>query len=544
MEIDFKKKLEALFKDKQFERIKFEIEALEDNEKNDPFFYNILGIIETVNKNNQKAKEYFNLALKFDKNYIYSLINLAKLTYEDKNFIHTITLLKEYNTKNPGNDKIISNLADLTFSAGIIEETINYHKILINRGNYETKDLAALIFLLNYSNNYSNDEYKKYCKKFDQILLKNKIKYPLVPNNHDKFKIGFLSYDLKQHSVGFFLKDFINQLKLQKFKPIAFNLNKEKKDDNFINELKETFFEWHDVYNLNDKEISDLIFSKKIYYLFDLGGYSTGNRLQVYKNKPAPIQVSWLGYCNDTYIDEIDHIIVDDNVILNDFEESQSKLIYMPDIWNTISKLDNIQVKELPFTKNKTFNFGCFNNFLKISDDTISLWEEILFKFENSNLILKNSVSADRNFKEYLIGKFKKEIDPQRIKILNYEKDKKKHLEQYNNIDLCLDTYPYNGVTTTFEALWMGVPVVTLKGNRFVSRCGYSINKNANLNNFTAKTKQEYVSIAAQFKDNKKIDRLVTLRGKLRSQVLQSPLFDINSFTKNFVKKLYKIYEK
>ena len=90
----------------------------------------------------------------------------------------------------------------------------------------------------------------------------------------------------------------------------------------------------------------------------------------------------------------------------------------------------------------------------------------------------------------------------------------------------------------------MGVPVVTLKGNRFVSRCGYSINKNANLDNFTARTMQEYVSIATQFKDNKKIDRLVTLRRKLRSQVLQSPLFDINSFTKNFIKKLHEINAK
>ncbi len=171
------------------------------------------------------------------------------------------------------------------------------------------------------------------------------------------------------------------------------------------------------------------------------------------------------------------------------------------------------------------------------------MWEEILHKFENSNLILKNSSSADINFKDYIIKKFKKEINPQRIKILNYELDKKKHLEQYNNIDLCLDTYPYNGVTTTFEALWMGVPVVTLKGDRFVSRCGYSINKNSKLSNYIANNKQEYISIATQFKNKANIEKLLSVRKKLRSQVLQSPLFDIDLFVKNFILKLNTINE-
>ena len=171
------------------------------------------------------------------------------------------------------------------------------------------------------------------------------------------------------------------------------------------------------------------------------------------------------------------------------------------------------------------------------------MWEEILLKFENSNLILKNSSSADANFKNYIIKNFRKEIDPGRIIILNYEKDKKKHLEQYNNIDLCLDTYPYSGVTTTFEALWMGVPVVTLKGDRFVSRCGYSIIKNSKLKNYIANNKKEYISIATQFKNNVNIEKLLSLRKKLRSQVLQSPLFDMNSFVKNFILKLNKTHE-
>ena len=110
--------------------------------------------------------------------------------------------------------------------------------------------------------------------------------------------------------------------------------------------------------------------------------------------------------------------------------------------------------------------------------------------------------------------------------------------------DVCLDTFPYNGVTTTFESLWMGVPVITLKGDRFVSRCGYSINENAGLKNFIAENKNEYLSIALQYMSQTNIKKLIDLRKKLRTQLLKSSLFDINSFAENFITELNKVYEK
>ena len=120
------------------------------------------------------------------------------------------------------------------------------------------------------------------------------------------------------------------------------------------------------VSHLNDKDLSNLIYSKKIYFLIDLGGYSTGSRLlRFLKNKPAPIQLSWLGYCNNTYIDEIDYMVIDKNVVGQKNYLNNNKIIKMPKIWNAFSKLENLEINELPFIKNKFFNFGCFNNFLK-----------------------------------------------------------------------------------------------------------------------------------------------------------------------------------
>ena len=540
MDNTFYKKIEELFKNKQFETVKFEIDLLDEGDKRNPFLYNILGIIEATNNNHVEAKKYFNLAIEIDKYYLQSLINLSNLSYIDKDFQNIIALFKNYHLKFPDNDRVILILADLCFSAGFIEETIHFHKKLIKIGKYQKKDLAALIFLLNYSNKYSDEEYKKYCKIYDEILRKNKINYKISKTEHDIAKIGFLSYDLRDHSVGYFLKDFIKKLNEKNFKTIAFNLFKFNKYDLFTSDLKNSFTEWHDVSDHNDKDLSDFIYSKKVHYLIDLAGYSTGNRLQVFKNKPAPVQISWLGYCNDTHIDEIDFIVADENVVSEKNYANSKKIIKMPKIWNSLSKLEDVKTNELPFIKNKIFTFGCFNNFLKISEETIEIWAKILGEFNNSKLVLKNSVSADKNYKKYLIEKFGNKVDENRIIILNYEKKKRKHLEHYLNIDLCLDTFPYNGVTTTFESLWMGVPVITLKGDRFVSRCGFSINKNAKLDDYVVNNKNDYISKALEFKTVEGIKKLQTFRKNLRKRLIKSPLFDVNEFSDSFIEKIKK----
>ncbi len=540
MDNTFYKKIEELFKNKQFETVKFEIDLLDEGDKRNPFLYNILGIIEATNNNNVEAKKYFNLAIEIDKYYLQSLINLSNLSYIDKDFQNIIALLKNFHLKFPDNDRAILILADLCFSAGFVEETIHFHKKLIEIGKYQQKDLAALIFLINYSNKYSDEEYKKYCKIYDEILRKNKINYKISKTEHDIAKIGFLSYDLRDHSVGYFLKDFIKKLNEKNLKTIAFNLFKFNKDDLFTSDLKNSFTEWHDVSDHNDKDLSDFIYSKKVHYLIDLAGYSTGNRLQVFKNKPAPVQISWLGYCNDTHIDEIDFIVADENVVSEKNYANSKKIIKMPKIWNSLSKLEDVQTNDLPFIKNKIFTFGCFNNFLKISEETIEIWAKILGEFNNSKLVLKNSVSADKNYKKYLIEKFGNKVDENRIIILNYEKKKRKHLEHYLNIDLCLDTFPYNGVTTTFESLWMGVPVITLKGDRFVSRCGFSINKNAKLDDYVVNNKNDYISKALEFKTVEGIKKLQTFRKNSRKRLIKSPLFDVNEFSDSFIEKIKK----
>ena len=195
----------------------------------------------------------------------------------------------------------------------------------------------------------------------------------------------------------------------------------------------------------------------------------------------------------------------------------------------------------MPYLRKKIFTFGSFNNFQKISSKTIEIWSKILNN-TNSRLVLKNSITDNEEVKQNLREKFIfNKVKAEQIHILDFQKDRLDHLSLYNDIDLALDTFPYNGVTTTFESVLMGVPVLTLKGFNFNSRCGESINKNLKLENFIAESYDDYYSKALDFYEN--LEYLKNLRKVLRSNAISSPLFDNKNFALIFSKKVKKIWE-
>jgi protein O-GlcNAc transferase len=186
------------------------------------------------------------------------------------------------------------------------------------------------------------------------------------------------------------------------------------------------------------------------------------------------------------------------------------------------------------------FHFGSFNNFKKISDEVVETWSKILKEVDNSKLILKSS----QNFhNETIMQKFEKFKVQNQIIILNRidYPDQLSHLESYNNIDVAFDTFPYNGVATTFDVLWMNVPVLVLQGNNFLTRCGESILKNANLSELIAKDRDDYVRKAVQLVENK--GKLINIRENIYNKILATPLFDTNKFTKNFSEILCNLKE-
>jgi predicted O-linked N-acetylglucosamine transferase (SPINDLY family) len=253
----------------------------------------------------------------------------------------------------------------------------------------------------------------------------------------------------------------------------------------------------------------------------------------------APTQISWCGFCNTTGLNEMDHIIADPNLIYDEEKNLYSeKIIYLPDIWNCHSGLTVEREEYLsPFIKNNYITFGSFNNFLKINDNVIDVWSKILQNVKNSKLILK---SSSPRVVTKLTEKFKKNDVLKSIVFEDTKNNIKDHLNLYQKIDIALDTFPYNGVTTSFEAIWMGVPVLTMRGYNFHSRCGESINKNIKLDCLIAKNENDYFIKAKELSEN--TEKLLNIRKMIFKDALTSPLFDVKRFSNEFFNSLEKIY--
>ena len=193
----------------------------------------------------------------------------------------------------------------------------------------------------------------------------------------------------------------------------------------------------------------------------------------------------------------------------------------------------------MPSIKNSYITFGSLNNFSKINENVIDVWSTILKEIKNSKLILKGSSGIDPSF---ILDKFKKNSVLSSIDFIEYDPIPLNHLKLYNDIDIALDTFPYNGVTTSFEALWMGVPVITMTGYNFNSRCGESILKNADLIELISKDETDYIKKVVNL--SKSTSNLIEIRNKIYKEIIESPLFDTKKFSNSFFKTLENIYRK
>ena len=473
------------------------------------------------------------------------LLNMIFLSFKTKIYRNVLPLALEAFEKNKNNEKLIQGLAIINGRLANIKESIKYYKLLFQINKKRIISRIPFLTSLNYVSDESQEYYLRECFEYTKILESDLIseepKIILNKNKNKKIKIAFLSSDLRKHSVSFFLKDLFLNIDKDIFEVIALsNLNKNK-EDSTSKILKNSINQWHIISDRSDGEVINLVKSLDVDILIDLNGLTKGNRINVIKNRCAPVQICWLGYNNSTGLKNIDYLIADHNVIKKNEEGLYAeKILYLPKIWNAHSL-----PTELPPIKKDglIFSYGSFNNFKKISDDTVEVWSKIIER-SNSQIYLKNpqeNVSLD--LKENILKKFiDRGVRKNKVIFLETKNNTYDHLSLYNKIDLALDTFPYPGVTTSFEAVLMGVPVLTMKGYNFNSRCGESININLQMENFIAKNKDEYFEKAILLQN--KSDYLKEIRHTLRNKALTSPLFDGKSFTKDFAEILKKIYAK
>lgn len=397
-----------------------------------------------------------------------------------------------------------------------------------NRLVFVSNYLYSLNFVTNLSPEHITQTHKELATRhFSEKYTK--AVYSHIRTANRAISVGYISPDFRNHAVSYFLYPIISNHDKTHFE--IFCYSDVKMTDNITDKFKQCIENWRDISTLSDDHVVEQIFRDKIDILIDLAGHTENNRLSIFARRSAPIQMTYLGYPNTTGLTTIDYRITDmwadpPGEVTNQTESllrlDGGFLCYeppreLPPITNISPHLD--------------IRFGSFCAFPKLNSEVICCWARILKTTPGSTLTLKNRALGDpwvcKRFLRWIriFG-----IEREKIRILTYSRSLATHLNAYNEIDIALDTFPYNGTTTTCEALAMGVPVVTLAQNRHAARVGMSLLMQVNLPKLIAHSKDEYIAISSELAAN--IDQLYSLKGYLRQTVLASNLCNAQSFTK------------
>ena len=417
------------------------------------------------------------------------------------------------------------------------------HKAIKIKPDY-AQAYSMLLFNLNYKIDFDPDLYLTEAKKFranckPKKVLSFKYKYEKKPK---KLRLGFVSADFGNHPGGFFSLSTLRELRKKDFELIAYATTDRK--DEFSPHFRPLFLKWHSIEKVKDEQIVEKIFNDGIHILIDLQGHSAKNRLPIFMYKPAPIQASWLGQ-GSTGIPEIDYFIGSTHLTPKNEEGHYiEKVVRLPEISQCFTPPDfDVKINNLPALKNKFITFGSLNKLTKISKETVSLWSKILSSIPNSKLLLKSRELKNPEIVKNTYERFNKnKINKNRLILQGESKTRKEVFEIYNQIDIALDPFPFQGNTSTIEAVWMGVPVITLRGNRYLFHFGESINSNLNMYDWIAKNQEEYISKAVKFSSD--LDALSKLRMNLRQTALQSPVFNAPRFAEHFSNMLWEMWKK
>jgi len=347
-----------------------------------------------------------------------------------------------------------------------------------------------------------------------------------------KLRIGLVSGDMRNHAVGFFIESLMACLDRNQFETYAFPTI--PRSDDLTDRIKYFFDHWTPIYGKTDFEAATIIHDRGINILIDLSGHTAHNRLSVFSYQPAPVQVSWCGYFATTGLPEMNYFLGDPIMIPeNERPSFTEKLWKLPETWLCMTPVSqDIPIFSLPALRNGYITFGCFGNITKMNPTVVRAWSRILSQVPGSKLFLKSKQLSDSTVAEGVQAQFSKEgIAADRL-ILEGADSRSAYFEAYNRIDMVLDTFPYPGGTTSFDAHLMGVPVLTRKGSRFLSRLGESIANNAGQMGWVAQDTDEYVEKAITFSSD--LDALDIVRRNLRDRILGTPLFKTKDFTKNF----------
>jgi predicted O-linked N-acetylglucosamine transferase (SPINDLY family) len=401
-----------------------------------------------------------------------------------------------------------------------------------------------MLFTLNYSANHSPEVCLDEARKYGQTVSeKVDIRFTSwqCADKPDRLRVGMVSGDLRNHPVGYFLESLLAELNPARIDLVAYPTD--AYSDALTARIQPNFSMWKPLVGMNDKDAANLIHADGVHVLLDLSGHSRHGRLPVFAWKPAPVQAAWLGYFATTGVAEVDYLLADPVGVPNDHQKNfTEKIWYLPETRLCFSPpATDLPVAPLPALKSGYTTFGCFQNMAKVDDNVLAVWSEILAALPETRLRWQCYQLGDPAIAKQLVPRLQKQgINPEQV-TLHGSTSREAYLAAHSEVDMILDSFPYPGGTTTCEALWMGVPTLTLAGDTLLARQGASLMTAAGLEDWIATSKKDYINHAVALASD--MHQLSVLRARLREQVRTSPLFDAPRFARNFEDALWGMWQ-
>ncbi|MGQ0512282.1 MAG: O-linked N-acetylglucosamine transferase, SPINDLY family protein [Betaproteobacteria bacterium] len=358
-----------------------------------------------------------------------------------------------------------------------------------------------------------------------------------------RLRIGYLSPNFHRHSVAYFLEPLLEARDRGAFQVHAYYNS--SGSDEVTARLRAQCDAWADVFEMDDAMLARRIAADRIDILVDLAGHTGGGRMGVFARKPAPVQATWLGYPDTTGLDAMDWRLTD--AIADPPGEADrlcSERLLRLDQGFLCYRPPEVapEVAEPPSAGVGHVTFGSFNNLAKLTPELVTLWARLLARLPGTRMLVKAQGLGSEAVQRAMRDRFAAEgVAADRVTLLDAERAVRHHLERYAGMDIALDSFPYHGTTTTFEALWMGVPVVVLEGRAHVSRVGVSILRRLGLDELVARDEEDYIAKAAALAADP--ERLRRLRAGLRERMRDSPLMDAAAFTRSIEAAYRRMWE-
>lgn len=492
----------------------------------------------------KEAETCYRNALKFKPEFADAHYNLANTLKDTGRFKEAEACYLRALEINPKLANAYNNLGNTLRDLGCLADAESCIRRALKIRPDFTEAHSNLLLTMMYSEhrNYSHflDEAKRYGQMVSRKANNRFSNWQCLPQP-DRLKVGLVSGDFRNHPVGYFLENILSLINPMKIELIAYPTN--TKQDELTSRIKHFFSGWKPLTGLNDETASRLIHDDGVHVLMDLSGHTDNNKLPMFAMKPAPVQLTWLGYLGTTGVTEMDYLLGDPQATPQENDVQFSETVWrLPDIWSCFTQPEvTPDINPLPALSTGCITFGCFNNLTKMNDRVVALWSRVLQAVPGSRLFLKTKQLDDQAVREETLKRFGVNgIEPERLLLEGFS-PRAELLAAYNRVDIALDPYPYTGGTTNFEVLWMAVPIITRRGDSFISRGGQSIVFNAGLTDWIAEDDDDYVLKA--IKHTEDLDRLAALRTQLRQQVLASPLFDAPRFAINLETALWGMWQ-